>query len=126
MAKHLPEKYKLMNFARVALMTFSWGVDDAISKVPKDMKNHPGLIYERIKWRRKKRKYDTATELLLKTPLELEKYNYPDKWWENRKIIAWRKLIENRADLAYRIVSEHQMESGPSMQRQNGSLVGWH
>lgn len=124
MAKLLPEKYKLMNFARVALMTFSWGVDDAISKVPKDMKNHPGLIYERIKWRRKKRKYDTATELLLKTPLELEKYNYPDKWWENRKIIAWRKLIENRADLAYRIVSEHQMESGPKYAEAEW-LSGW-
>ena len=37
--------------ARQILMSNSYGVDDAISKVPNNLKSDIGLRYDRLKWR---------------------------------------------------------------------------
>jgi soluble lytic murein transglycosylase len=51
--------------ARIGLISFAGGVDDLIKKVPDQLKSDTGLVYDRIHWRIKKRKYDSALNLLL-------------------------------------------------------------
>ena len=47
-------------------MSKSYGVDNAIKKVPQKLKNDPGLNYDRLKWRRKRGRLDSSLEILLK------------------------------------------------------------
>ena len=52
--RYLPKDYELLYTARQLLMSKSYGVDNAISKVPAKFKNDAGLNYDRLKWRRKR------------------------------------------------------------------------
>jgi len=47
--RYLPKDYELLYTARQLLMSKSYGVDTAISKVPAKFKNDAGLNYDRLK-----------------------------------------------------------------------------
>ena len=47
--RYLPKDYELLYTARQLLMSKSYGVDNAISKVPAKFKNDAGLNYDRLK-----------------------------------------------------------------------------
>jgi soluble lytic murein transglycosylase len=57
-----PDYQKLYN-ARAALFT-KRSADNLISQIPQSLKEDPGLIYDRIKWRRKKARFDDALTLM--------------------------------------------------------------
>ena len=63
--RYLPKDYELLYTARQLLMSKSYGVDNAISKVPSKFKNDAGLNYDRLKWRRKRGRVDSSLEILL-------------------------------------------------------------
>ena len=65
MLRYLPKDYQLLYNARQLLMSKSYGVDSAISKVPDKFKNDAGLNYDRLKWRRKRGRVDSYVEILL-------------------------------------------------------------
>ena len=56
--------------ARQLLMSKSYGVDDAIAKVPAKYKNDIGLKYDRLKWRRRRGRLDASLEILFTLPKE--------------------------------------------------------
>ena len=88
MLRYLPKDYELLYTARQLLMSRSYGVDAAISKVPNKLKNDSGLNYDRLKWRRKRGRVDGSLEILLKVKNTKEYLVRPDKWWIERAIIA--------------------------------------
>ena len=73
-------------------MSKSYGVDNAISKVPSKFKNDAGLNYDRLKWRRKRGRVDSSVEILLNIKNTKDYLVRPDKWWIEREIIS-RSLI---------------------------------
>ena len=90
--RYLPKDYELLYTARQLLMSKSYGVDNAISKVPAKFKNDAGLNYDRLKWRRKRGRVDDSVEILLKVRNTKDYLVRPDKWWKEREIIS-RSLI---------------------------------
>ncbi|HJO77612.1 MAG TPA: hypothetical protein QF874_03095, partial [Pelagibacteraceae bacterium] len=54
MLRYLPKNYQTLYNARLLLMSRSYGVDNAINKVPSKFKKDAGLLYDRLKWRRKR------------------------------------------------------------------------
>ncbi len=92
MLRYLPKDYQLLYTARQLLMSRSYGVDNAINKVPQKLKNDSGLNYDRLKWRRKRGRLDGSLEILLKIKNTKEYMVRPDKWWVERGIIG-RSLI---------------------------------
>ena len=90
--RYLPKDYELLYTARQLLMSKSYGVDNAISKVPTKFKNDAGLNYDRLKWRRKRGRVDDSVEILLKVKNTKDYLVRPDKWWTEREIIS-RSLI---------------------------------
>ena len=92
MLRYLPKDYELLYTARQLLMSKSYGVDNAISKVPPKLKNDAGLNYDRLKWRRKRGRVDGSLEILLKIKNTKNYLVRPDKWWVEREIIS-RSLI---------------------------------
>ncbi len=113
MLRYLPKDYQLLYTARQLLMSRSYGVDAAISKVPKKFKNDHGLNYDRLKWRRKRGRVDGSLEILLKIKNTKEYMVRPDKWWVERGIIGRSLIYKKKYEAAYKIVSNHALTEGP-------------
>jgi len=113
MLRYLPNDYELLYNARQLLMSKSYGVDKAISKVPEKFKNDSGLNYDRLKWRRKRGRVDSSVEILLKIENTKDYLVRPDKWWTEREIISRSLIYKKKYELAYKISSDHGMTEGP-------------
>ena len=111
--RYLPKDYELLYSARQLLMSKSYGVDTAISKVPTKFKNDAGLNYERLKWRRKRGRVDSSVDILLKVKNTKDYLVRPDKWWVEREIISRSLIYKKKYELAYKISSNHAMTDGP-------------
>ena len=111
--RYLPKDYELLYNARQLLMSKSYGVDNAISKVPSKFKNDAGLNYDRLKWRRKRGRVDSSVEILLKIKNTKDYLVRPDKWWTEREIISRSLIYKKKYELAYKISSNHGMTEGP-------------
>jgi soluble lytic murein transglycosylase len=111
--RYLPKDYKLLYNARQLLMSKSYGVDTAISKVPAKFKNDAGLNYDRLKWRRKRGRVDSSVDILLKVKNTKDYLVRPDKWWIEREIISRSLIYKKKYELAYKISSNHSMIEGP-------------
>jgi len=111
--RYLPKEEQLLYTARQLLMSKSYGVDNAIKKVPTKYKNDAGLNYDRLKWRRKRGRVESSLEILLSIK-NTEKYLVrPEKWWVEREIIGRSLIYKKQYELAYKIVSNHAMTEGP-------------
>ena len=113
MLRYLPKDYTALYRARQLLMSRSYGVDNAISKVPDKFKNDIGLKYDRLKWRRRRGRLDPSLEILFKTPKDPIKLVRPDIWWKERAILSRSLIYKKKYALAYRVSSEHSLEEGP-------------
>jgi soluble lytic murein transglycosylase len=89
---------------RMALIAEAGNVESLIAKLPPDLQNDPGLIYDRIKWRRSRDKLDDARALLPTTP---DRAPRPDLWWKERAILARDALENGDAKSAYQITINH-------------------
>ncbi len=110
--RYLPSEHQLLYTARHLLITRGYGVDEAIKKVPKNLKNDAGLNYDRLKWRRKKGRVDSSLEILNKIKNTEEYLIRPEKWWKERSIIGRSLIYKKKYITAYRIVSNHAMKQG--------------
>ena len=122
--RYLPKDYELLYTARHILMTKGYGVDQAIKNVPSKFKNDAGLNYDRLKWRRKKGRLDSSTEILLKIKNDKDYLIRPDKWWKEREIISRKLIYKNKYELAYKISSNHGMSEGPEFAEAEW-MSGW-
>ena len=111
--RYLPKDYELLYTARQLLMSKSYGVDNAISKVPEKFKNDAGLNYDRLKWRRKRGRVDSSVEILVKIKNTKDYLVRPDKWWFEREIISRSLIYKKKYELAYKIASNHALTDGP-------------
>ena len=111
--RYLPKDYELLYNARQLLMSRSYGVDNAIAKVPEKFKNDAGLNYDRLKWRRKRGRVDSSVEILTKIKNTREYLIRPDKWWLEREIISRSLIYKKKYELAYQISSNHALTDGP-------------
>ena len=113
MLRYLPKDYQALYNARLLLMSKSYGVDNAIRKVPSKFKKNPGLLYDRLKWRRKRGRLDSSLEILLEIKNDPKSLVRPEKWWSEREIISRSLIYKKKYTTAYKIVSNHSMKNGP-------------
>ncbi len=124
MLRYLPKDYQLLYTARQLLMSRSYGVDNAINKIPKKMINDSGLNYDRLKWRRKRGRVDSSLEILLNIKNTKEYMVRPDKWWKERSIIARSLIYKKKYETAYKLTSRHGMSEGPNFAEAEW-MSGW-
>jgi soluble lytic murein transglycosylase len=113
MLRYLPKDYELLYTARQILMSKSYGVDNAISKVPAKLKNDAGLNYDRLKWRRKRGRVDDSLEIIFKVKNDKEYLIRPDKWWVERAIMVRSLIYKKKYELAYKVASKHSLDKSP-------------
>lgn len=115
-------QYRKLIDARTSLRRQRGNVDYLIRHVPAKYKNDPGLIYERLRWRRKKNK-DNASELFVGLP---DVVPHPDRWWDERDIIARRLLRKGHITEAYDIASQHGLTTEHAVDHAAAEwLSGW-
>ena len=125
MLKYLPGDERALYNARQILMSNSYGVDNAISKVPNHLKSNTGLEYDRLRWRNRRGRLDGSLEILYKNSNRTEAQMVrPDKWWEQRKSVSRALIYKKRYKTAYKISSEHALSAGPSFAEAEW-LSGW-
>ena len=125
MLKYLPADQKALYNARQILMSNSYGVDNAILKVPQYLKEDPGLEFDRLRWRNRRGRLDGSLEILYRNSLKTEKQMVrPDKWWDQRESVVRSLIYKKRYKTAYKISSEHALAAGPSF-AQAEWLSGW-
>ncbi len=125
MLKYLPTDERALYNARQILMSNSYGVDNAISKVPEHLKNDPGLEFDRLRWRNRRGRLEGSLEILYKNSNKTERQMIrPDLWWEQRKSVARSLIYKKRYKTAYKISSEHSLSSGPEFAEAEW-LSGW-
>ena len=112
MLRYLPKKEKLLYNARFILMTNSYGVDKAISDVPRELSNDLGLQYNRLKWRARRNRLESSLEILRKFHGK-ETLIYPELWWKLRENISRDLIYAKKYDLAYEVSSNHHLNEGP-------------
>ena len=111
--RYLPKGHRELYTARQLLMTRSYGVDAAITKVPEKFKKDAGLQYDRLKWRRKRGRLESMLEILLEVENNKEYLVRPDIWWKERAIAARSLIYKKKYELAYKITSKHSLTEGP-------------
>jgi soluble lytic murein transglycosylase len=125
MLKYLPTDERALYNARQILMSNSYGVDNAISKVPNHLKSDTGLEYDRLRWRNRRGRLEGSLEILYKNSNRTETQMVrPDKWWEQRKSVSRALIYKKRYKTAYKIASEHALSVGPDFAEAEW-LSGW-
>jgi soluble lytic murein transglycosylase len=105
----VPSDYRPVAEARLALAAQASNAETLVGRVPARLRSDPGLIFEQLRWRRKKDMIDAAVQILLAQPNDLVR---PAAWWAERQAIARRVLAGGNAELAYRIVEQHGLIEG--------------
>jgi len=115
-----PDWQKLAT-ARSALRRRAGNVDYLVGRVPPGLRNHPGLIYERLRWRRRKNK-DNAIDMARDLPTGL---SHSKKWWTERSTLSRRALRKGHISAAYIIASHHGLQAGGAAYAEAEWLSGW-
>ncbi len=124
MLKYLPKDETALYRARQLLMSRSYGVDNAIAKVPAKYKNDIGLKYDRLKWRRRRGRLDSSLEILFTVPKDPIKLVRPDLWWKERAILTRSLIYKKKYAKAYKVSSNHSLSEGPEY-ADSEWLSGW-
>lgn len=121
MLPYVGHEAKLLAGARMALFTGRGNPDSAIARVPAKYRDDPGLVYDRLNWRRKKDFDDGALELLRHPAANQGR---PELWWRERAIMARRLLTKGHISEAYAIVKGHGQTEGVPF-ADGEWLAGW-
>jgi soluble lytic murein transglycosylase len=115
--------YPQLADARIALAEQKGDVNALINAVPGKLQNDPGLLYERLRWRRKNDMDVAAMEILHHQP-SLDKIENPEGWWQERHIII-RRLLEQRSyQSAWLLAKDHGQKDGQPY-AEGEWLAGW-
>ncbi len=125
MLVYLPSDFKALYNARQILMSNSYGVDNAIAKVPDRFKKDVGLEYDRLKWRNRRGRLESSLQILYdNSNRSEEELIRADLWWKQRESIVRSLIYKKRYKTAYKVASEHSLSSGPEFADAEW-LAGW-
>jgi soluble lytic murein transglycosylase len=105
----LPADYRAVASARLALAAQARNAEAVAAQVPPQVRSDPGLLFEQLRYLRKKDMTAAAVQLLLAQPNDLVR---PAAWANERQAIARQVLASGNAALAYRIVEQHGLIEG--------------
>jgi len=119
--KRLHGKTRLLAEARIAFSTRSRKALKSYALVANTLRSSPGLVYEQVRWLRRKGHEQEATETLLA-------YNglrpNPHMWWTEASILARDAIKDKRFDDAYQLAT-HMKQNSISRKAEAEWLAGW-
>jgi len=121
MLPRLDPDHRALALARMALQANQEAPEPLLAAVPARLRDNPGLVYERVRWRRLHDRDEEAIELLTHPARNQVR---PDLWWQERAILARRALQKGLLSRAYQTAAEHGLQGGtPYVEAE--FLAGW-
>lgn len=115
-----PEARKLGQ-TRIALAETAKNADAMVKAVPEHLQKDEGLLFERMRYRRRKDMDDGALEMLNLAPKAQKR---PEKWWGEIAILARRKIEDGDYKAAHAIALRHKLKAGVEF-AQAEWFLGW-
>jgi soluble lytic murein transglycosylase len=106
-----PMEHKLAT-ARLALQSNQFKVENLIAALPAEIRNHPAILYERMRWRARKQLESGVKEILLAAPARVP---HPEKWWSYRVRLVRQALEDNNRAEALQLLQNHAQTSGAEL-----------
>lgn len=120
MLRRVNKDQAALGLARLALQRREPGVDGAVARVPRALRDDPGLQFDRLRWRRQKR-LDSAQEIALNPPPgDFD----AGQWGRESATLARRALAAGRYTEAYRLVTSVALTEG-AVFAELEFLAGW-
>ena len=123
LADALGAGYRALVDARISLQTGKGNVNALLNRVPQSLQDDEGLLFDRLRYRRKTDNNAGAIEILNKAP-SYDKLYDAEEWGKERGIIVRRLFEEQKFGMAYRLAANHNIKSGPGF-AQNEWMAGW-
>lgn len=121
MFPYVSEGYRDLAEARIALANQTSGAQAALARVPSSLQNDAGLLYERLRWRRKSDDDQGALEILHNAP---EHLGHASEWWDETSIMIRRAMEKHDFKSAYRLAANSKLSTGFDYV-QAEFLAGW-
>ncbi len=115
--------WRSLMLARIRLRGRQRGVDAAVAAVPAALRDHPGLLFERARWRRRAGRRSDALPLLLQIQPPIS-HIAAEVIWTERRIHVGYALRRSDYDTAYALASNHGLEEGAQFADAEW-LAGW-
>ncbi len=110
-AQVLGKGYAELAEARIALAEEKPGVAGLIRAVPANLQDDPGLLYERLRWRRRADMDTDAMKIIHQHP-PIDEISNPEDWWKEQHIIIRRLLEKRMFESAYLLAKDHFQKEG--------------
>lgn len=108
----LDNAHRALLDARIALASRAGNVNAAVGRVPASLSDHPGLVYERARWRRRANLDEGALEMLLQLPDAHDDATALDDMWLERRLMILNLIRDRDYATAYSLASAHGMSEG--------------
>ncbi len=122
-AEALGQGYVALTEARISMMSGKGNPNTYINRIPESLLSDEGLMFDRLRNRRKTDNNVGAIEILNKAPAYEKLYNSED-WGKERGIIVRRLFEEGKYGMAYKLAANHKLKGGPGYAA-NEWMAGW-
>lgn len=117
----LQPETRALGEARIALRQSSDNGPALAAVVPVELQGDPGLVYDQVRWYRRKGSDATARQLLTTWRPD---YAQPEPFWQERSQLARQALSRGDPGGAYSVTSEHGFVDGSELADAEW-LAGW-
>lgn len=121
---HMNPSDRALKNARLKLARNASGMDAAIDALGPEQMNDPGFLYERARWRRRKRTKDYALPLYLQINEAPINETGKTRMWREKKLMAFWLIEEDQYAQAYDLATRHGTTSG-TIFAEAEFLAGW-
>lgn len=97
-------------------------IDDFYYAVPRKLRANEGLTYRRVLWYKLNGKLNSITDLILDVGSAMQ---YPEKWWQLRRLYGREMMKEKKYKLAYKLISRHNLPTTSSDFWEAEWTAGW-
>ena len=118
---YLSPGYQSLIVARIALQNDEKKAAAAVSAVPQALQTDPGLLFDRVRYRRKQNDTDGAIALLAQQPKNPAQ---SEKWGLERSILMRRLMDAGDDQRAYNLAAAHHYTEGEAFAG-NEFMAGW-
>jgi len=123
LAKKIGNGYPELIEARIALIEKKTGASTLVARIPKHLLNNPGLMLNRITWRRAADDTQGAIALTNTLPASISP-SLAAALWKERSILVRRMIEEKNFQKAYSLAAHHSF-STPVERAEAEWLSGW-
>jgi soluble lytic murein transglycosylase len=112
---------QLLATARIRLQGLEKKAVAAFDAVPPGLRADAGLLYDRLRWARRRGQRAEAVAVLLRAPQNLVR---PELWWPEQHRVIRELLDSGAADRAYQVAKVHRQREGSRSPKPSGWRAG--